>query len=89
VAEDGIDLEALGRHVAAQLPPYARPLFLRLQARPTVTMTFKQKKVELVREGFDPTAISEPLYFNDPDLGRFTPLDAALYARIRAGQIRL
>jgi len=89
VTEDDLDLEALGRHVAAQLPHYARPLFLRLQSRPRVTMTFKQKKVELVREGFDPTAISEPLYFKDPDLGRFTPLDAALYARIRAGKVRL
>jgi fatty-acyl-CoA synthase len=89
VAVEGIDLEALSRHIAAQLPSYARPLFLRLQSRPTVTMTFKRKKFELVCEGFDPTAISEPLYFNDPDSGRFLPLDAALYERIRAGEIRL
>jgi fatty-acyl-CoA synthase len=87
--DDGLDVEALGEHVAAQLPPYARPLFLRLQGRPRVTMTFKQKKVELVREGFDPTTICEPLFFNDPETGRFLPLDSALYERIRAGKIRL
>ena len=89
VADEDIDLEALGRHVAAQLPHYARPLFLRMQLRPTVTMTFKRKKIDLVREGFDPAAISEPLYFYDPERGRFTPLDKPLCDRIRAGEIRL
>jgi fatty-acyl-CoA synthase len=89
VVEDGIDLDALSRHVAAQLPPFARPLFLRLQEKPTVTMTFKQKKIELVKEGFDPAAVPDPLYFNDPKAGTFSPLDAELHERICAGKVRL
>ncbi len=32
-----------------------------------VTATFKQKKVDLVKEGFDPDKIADPLYFNDAD----------------------
>ena len=31
-----------------------------------MTGTFKQQKVDLVREGFDPGGISDPIYFNDP-----------------------
>ena len=89
VADKGLDLDALARHLAAQLPPYARPLFLRLQKQPTVTMTFKQKKIELVKQGFDPAVVEDPLYFNDPEAGTFTPLDAEAYARIRAGKVRL
>lgn len=89
VAEEGLDLDALARHIAAQLPAYARPLFLRLQKQPTVTMTFKRKKIELVKEGFDPASVADPLYFNDPETGRFTPLDKALHARICAGEVRL
>jgi len=89
VVEGELDFEALGRYVAAQLPHYAQPLFLRLQGRPRETMTFKRKKIDLVRESFDPTTTTEPLYFNDPETGRFIPLDAALYERIRAGEIRL
>ena len=48
------------------LPDYARPLFLRIQSEIEVTGTFKQKKIDLVREGFDPAATSDPIYFNDP-----------------------
>ena len=47
------------------MPPYARPVFLRLQPQIDVTGTFKQRKVELVREGFDPSAIADPLYWFD------------------------
>ncbi|MDP2621971.1 MAG: long-chain-acyl-CoA synthetase [Hyphomicrobiales bacterium] len=89
VVDDGIDLKALCRHVAAQLPPFARPLFLRLQEKPAATMTFKQKKIDLVKEGFDPATVADPLYFNDPEAGTFTPLDADLHALIRAGKVRL
>ena len=30
-----------------------------------ITGTFKQRKVELVKEGFDPSAIADPLYWFD------------------------
>ena len=36
------------------LPPYARPIFLRLRPEMEITGTFKLRKVELVKDGFDP-----------------------------------
>ena len=55
-----------------------------------VTGTFKQKKIDLVREGFNPAATTDPIYFNDPQSAtpscRSTP---ALYRRIESGEIRL
>jgi fatty-acyl-CoA synthase len=36
-----------------------------------ITGTFKQRKVELVKEGFDPTTIAEPLYWLDPATGQY------------------
>ena len=54
-----------------------------------MTATFKQKKIDLVRDGFDPAATSDPIYFNDPQANAFVPLDAALYQRIENGDIRL
>ena len=39
----------------AQLPSYARPLFLRIQPEMDITSTFKHKKTELQKEGFDPS----------------------------------
>ena len=47
------------------LPAYARPMFLRLKPEIEITGTFKQRKVELVKEGFDPSAIADPLYWYD------------------------
>src|SRR5262249_29391528 len=54
VVDGNLDLAALRAHVVAHLPEYARPLFLRIKSEIDVTATFKHKKVDLVREGFDP-----------------------------------
>ena len=89
VCGDACDLAALQAHIRANLPEYARPLFLRIQDHIDVTGTFKQRKVELVKEGFDPDVTKDPLYFNDPQSKSFLPLDKALYRRIQQGEIRL
>jgi len=89
VVEPGFDFAAFREHICAHLPDYARPLFLRLLPELDVTATFKQKKVDLVREGFDPARIDDPLYFSDAERRTFVPLDAALYARIQGGQVRM
>ena len=82
------DLQVLAARLDADLPVYARPMFLRLQAEIGTTGTFKYTKAELVAEGFDPARVTEPLYFRHPADG-YVPLDAALYARICAGELRL
>ncbi len=89
VVEPGFDLAAFRVHLSAHLPEYARPLFLRLLPELDVTPTFKQKKFDLVRDGFDPSRISDALYFNDAETRSFVPLDAALYARIQSGAVRI
>jgi fatty-acyl-CoA synthase len=83
------DLVALHAHLARNLPDYARPLFLRIRGKLDVTSTFKQTKVDLVREGFNPAATRDPIYFNDPQSQGFVRLDADLYRRIESGEIRL
>jgi fatty-acyl-CoA synthase len=89
VVEDGLDLEGFARHVTQQLPPFARPVLLRIQREIETTSTFKQRKVELVKQGFDPTAIADPLYFLHPELQAYVRLDARLHAEICAGKVRL
>ena len=89
VGNGAIDLAALRKHLAERLPPYARPLFLRIRKDIDVTSTFKHKKSDLAREGFDPTATSDALYFDDQERQAYVPLDAALHARIVTGGIRL
>jgi fatty-acyl-CoA synthase len=54
-----------------------------------ITGTFKQRKVELVKEGFDPGAIHEPLYVLDAETNTYRLLDANLYAGIVEGRVKL
>ena len=84
-----LDFEALYAEMKKRLPAYARPVFLRLRSELEHTGTFKIKKVELVKEGFDPTLIQDPLWFDHPGEGRYVRLDAALYAAIMDRTIRL
>ncbi|XP_015267208.1 PREDICTED: long-chain fatty acid transport protein 3 [Gekko japonicus] len=76
-------------HVTELLPPFARPRFLRIQDHLEMTETFKQKKVRLAAEGFDPTRIAEPIYFLDEAAKVYTPLTLPTWKGIVAGDIRL
>ncbi len=89
VADRTLDFAELRRHLARRLPAYARPLFLRLQDEIAATATFKHKKIELAREGFDVTVVRDKMYFDDPQREAYVPLDAALRERVMAGKIRL
>ena len=89
VAAADLDLAALHRHVHAKLPPFARPLFLRLRQQIETTSTFKQRKLELVREGFDPDRIADPILFDDARGDAYVRLDGKLFREIQSGAIRL
>lgn len=71
------------------LPPYARPIFLRLLPQVDTTGTFKIQKTRLQMEGFDPHQTSDRLYFLDLKLGKYVPLDECLYERICSGKAAL
>jgi fatty-acyl-CoA synthase len=83
-----VDLAALHEHLARQLPPYARPLFVRITDRVAATSTFKHAKTDLQREGFDPAATNDPLFFADPAAKTYIRLDDELYALIQAGKVK-
>jgi fatty-acyl-CoA synthase len=87
VAAGDLDLDALRSHLAKRLAAYARPLFLRIRQQMEVTGTFKYTKSELVRQGYNPAATSDAIYFNLPERQAFVRLDETLYARIQSGQI--
>jgi fatty-acyl-CoA synthase len=83
------DLAAFRAEVATRLPPYARPVFLRIVSTLEATATFKPRKQDLMQAGFDPGRVSDPLYVDDPRSQRYVPLDAALFAAILSGELRI
>jgi fatty-acyl-CoA synthase len=89
VVDGEFDITSLAERLEGHLAPYARPVFLRLQPQIEVTGTFKQRKVDLMREGFDPSAISDPLYWFDPATRRYERLDSTHYGGITEDRVKL
>ena len=88
VATSELDLNLLRAHLIRRLPDYARPLFLRIGAEFEITSTFKYTKINLLREGYNPAASADSVYFDDPEHETFVRVNEALYQRIQTGQIR-
>jgi fatty-acyl-CoA synthase len=88
VADEGLDLAALAAHVEKNLPSYARPVFLRFQKAIEATSTFKQRKIDLQKEAFDPSVVKDPLYVHSPK-GGYEKLTPQTYQDIESGSIAL
>ncbi|MAT92128.1 MAG: long-chain-acyl-CoA synthetase [Halioglobus sp.] len=89
VLADGVaqlDVESFSRHICANLPSYARPLFLRIQPELDTTVTFKMVKGDLRKQGYDLEQVEDPLFVMRPGDAVYTPLDASFLARIKSGQ---
>ena len=88
VVNQGFDFRIFAAHLALRLPVYAFPVFVRLCGALDATETFKQNKQRLIREGFDPSVVGDPLFFRAPTTGEYCPINGAVYARIVEGGVR-
>lgn len=82
-----IDLDALAIGLKSLLPTYARPQFIRLLSKVDMTGTFKLKKVDLQKEGFDPSKIGDSLYYMSTN-GKYSRLDKDVHEKILKGELR-
>jgi fatty-acyl-CoA synthase len=89
VVDDRFTMPEFERHIAARLPEYARPVFLRLLDGVETTGTFKPKKHDLMQTGYDPLAVADALFWYDRSERTFAPLDERAHARVRSGEVRL
>ena len=85
VVDDDFNIKTFYRHLVANLPAYARPVFLRIRNKIEVSATFKYLKHHFVRDGYDPTATRDMIYFNDLRKQVFVNVDNLLYKCIQAG----
>jgi len=77
-----LDLDIFLNNLRKQLPSYAIPLFVRLVESLDITGTFKIKKVDFQREGYNPMIVQDPLYFYNSSQGGYCKLDVELYSDI-------
>ncbi|HET8705480.1 MAG TPA: long-chain-acyl-CoA synthetase, partial [Pseudomonadales bacterium] len=54
--------KAVAQFLSSKLPHYAIPLFVRLKQEQDTTGTFKYRKVDLKKEGFNLTQVTDPLF---------------------------
>ena len=97
-----VEMDKLYAEVAAQLPSYARPVFLRVPKKAdaaeegeAMTGTFKHKKGPLRDQGFDPKLCGggngngDKVFFRDDEKKTYVEVGAELYQQICAGKVRL
>lgn len=82
-----LDLGALADGVKKSLPSYARPLFIRILSQVEMTGTFKLKKLDLQKEGFDPKTIKDKIYYLS-NSGTYELLTEEAYSQIESGKMR-
>jgi fatty-acyl-CoA synthase len=81
-AEVDFDGVAFYSFCEAHLPRYAAPVFVRLSASPDMTSTFKLRKVDLERDGYDPERVGDPLFVRDEESKSYVPLTPEALARL-------
>lgn len=86
---DSVDLSGLAQQLFLSLPTYAVPVFVRMIGSVDLTGTFKLKKVKLRKEGFDLTALSDPLFVLDASRKAYLPLTEEVYEKLQSGTIRV
>ncbi len=84
----GFDINGLNDYLAEHLPSYAIPLFIRIQPAAETTGTFKFRKVELVKEGFDLSKVEDPIWFLEPGTKEYQKLGSPEQTRIQNGDYR-
>uniref|UniRef100_A0A673N3F9 long-chain-fatty-acid--CoA ligase n=1 Tax=Sinocyclocheilus rhinocerous TaxID=307959 RepID=A0A673N3F9_9TELE len=77
------------KEVQHALPPYARPIFLRISPCVDTTGTFKIQKTRLQREGYDPRLTTDQIYFLNSRVGRYELVTEELYNAFEDGSISL
>lgn len=79
---EAFDGRALFAWTSGRLAEWAAPLFVRLSQEADVTATFKLRKIDLQRAGYDPATVREPLFVRDAAAQAYVPLDAPTLARL-------
>jgi len=87
VVSEDFSLDTLFDHCHKNLPKFAVPIFVRISPEMVITGTYKHRKVEFVKEGFDIDQIKDPIYFRDESAGKYILLDRQLYEKFMNNQV--
>ena len=87
-SSDLFDAEVFSRYLVDNLPAFAVPIFIRVSEEMEKTGTFKYKKTDLKKSGFDISLVKEPVWVKLPGESSYQLMDEKLERAIRAGDFR-
>jgi fatty-acyl-CoA synthase len=76
------DPQAFHAWVTERLPSFAAPLFVRLTGSLEVTATLKLRKIDLVRDGYSPARVADPLFVRDDRAQTYVPISKDALIRL-------
>ncbi len=68
---------------ASNLPEYAVPMFVRVGGQADLTGTFKLRKFDLQKDGYDPARCGDPVLLRDREAGTYVPVTQDTLARLK------
>jgi len=87
IAREGFDLKVFKNYIDSKLPIWARPRFVRMLHDAETTGTFKYKKMDLIKVGYDITATTDPIFVCHGE--DYVPLTTEMIEDIASGKLRL
>ena len=89
VPGDEFSINGLYEHLSQHLPKYSIPVFIRISKEIEVTGTFKYKKTDLVKDGFDPSVVKDQMYYASTSENDYIGLDANVFKKISDHELKL
>ena len=86
--DDDVDFDGMYAALGQKLPSYAIPIFIRVQRDAETTGTFKYRKVELVKDGFNIDEVNDPIWMYHPERKTYVPFTQDRYESLRSGAFK-
>jgi fatty-acyl-CoA synthase len=89
ITTDGdVDYDNLYKALDEKLPPYAIPVFIRVQRDAETTGTFKYRKVELVKENYNLDQVTDPIWMYHPERKGYVPFTHDHFESLRSSAFK-
>ena len=89
VTDNTFSLDNMYNYLSSHLPKYTIPVFIRIAKEIEITGTFKYKKNDLAKDGFDPSLVKDKLYVASSEKNMFVDLNDNLFQKISNREMKL
>ena len=89
VPGEEFSINGLYEHLSQHLPKYSIPVFIRISKEIEVTGTFKYKKTDLVKDGFDPSVVKDQMYYASTSENDYIELNMNVFKKISDHELKL